>query len=218
MTNAFVDKHTAASMEASELAGYRKSIAGLPITLRPAFNGQLAEWVTLFPYERGRLRIFLRGLASMEPSALDSLMQPLRQLEIRMGVDRWKFSQSADTMENASMLARSEFYTEWREQVRRVYAAVDASARQLGQTPRTNPRLVVAILPARLPFDPATVWEKWGNHGVVLSINGDPARLPELLLQGSSSIPALLMSNGTASGDSPSGLRPASAESVCCST
>lgn len=191
-----VDERASASMEAAELAGYRKSIAGLPVTLRPSLNGQLAEWETLFPYERGKLRHFLRGLAALEPSALDSLMLPLRKLENRMGVDRWSFSQSADTMENASLLARSEFYAEWREQIRRIYAAVEAAGRQLGQTPPVRPRLVVAILPASLPIDPATAWKGWGERGVALSIDGEPARIPELLLQGSSSIPSLLAQQG----------------------
>jgi hypothetical protein len=183
-------------MEAAERAAYRKSIASLPITLRPALNGQLAEWDTLFPYARTRVRHFLRGVASIEPLALDSLMLPLSNLEKRMGVDRWSFSQSADTMENASLLARSEFYSEWREQVRHIYAAVEAAAQQHDQTLPSKPRLVIAILPGSLPYDSATVWNRWPEAGIAVSIDGDAARIPQLLLQGPASIPALLAQQG----------------------
>ena len=196
MTSNSADERGPQNMEAAELAAYRKSIAGLPVTLRPALSGQLGEWSTLFPYERARVRHFLRGLASIEPQTLDSLMLPLRNLEKRMGVDRWSFSQSADTMENASLLARSEFYGEWREQVRRIYAAVEAAAQQHDQSKSAKPRLVIAILPGSLPYDPATVWSRWPEAGTAVSIDGDPARISELLLQGPSSIPALLTQQG----------------------
>jgi hypothetical protein len=186
------DQRTVQNIDTAELSGYRKLIAGLPVTLRPSLNGQLGEWDTLFPYERERVQHFLRGLASTEASNLDRLMLPLRQLEARMGVDRWNFSQSSDTMENASLLARSEFYGEWRDQVRRIYAAVEAGAKQHDQTVPAKPRVVVAILPASLPFDPERVWSSWGGRGVAVSIDGDSARIPGLLLQGPSSVPALL--------------------------
>jgi hypothetical protein len=190
------DERSAQGIEAAELSGYRKSIAGLPLTLRPSLNGQLAEWDTLFPYERERARHFLRGLASFDPRALTSLMEPLRQLEARMGVDRWSFSQSSDTMENASLLARSEFYGEWREQIRRIYSAVEAAAQQHNHPVTPRPRLAIAILPASLPFVPGTVWSGWGKRGSAVLIDGDPARIPELLLRGPSSIPALLSQEG----------------------
>lgn len=190
------DERTAQNIDATELSGYRKMIAGLPLTLRPSLNGQLAEWDTLFPYERDKVRHFLLGLSSMDRGTLGSLMQPLRQLEARMGVERWNFSQSSDTMENASLLARSEFYAEWRDQIRHIYVAVEAAAQQHDLALTAKPRVAIAILPASLPFDPGTVWNQWGKRGIAISIDGDPSRICELLLQGPSSIPALLAQQG----------------------
>ena len=139
------------STGADDLAAYRKIIARLPITLRPSLNGQLAEWETLFPYERGKVRQFLHGVEALTPAALDSLMLPLHRLEARMGIEHWDFSQASDTMENASLLARSEFYGEWREQVRHIYPAIEEAGKQEQATPAL-PRIAVAILPASLPF------------------------------------------------------------------
>lgn len=171
--------------DATDLTSYRALIARLPITLRPALNGQLADWETLFPYERRRVRDFLRGLASFSPPALDDLMLPLLALETKMGVARWDFNQSSDTMENASLLARSQFYSEWREQVRRIYTAADSAAAT--PQPHALPRLAVIILPASLPFDPSTVWKQWGDLGKPIALTGDPAKISELLLQAFSS-------------------------------
>jgi hypothetical protein len=55
-----------------------------------------------------------------------------------------------------------------------------------------RPRLIVAILPETLPYERAALWKKWKDRGVALSINGDPTRVAEVLLQGSTSIPSLL--------------------------
>ncbi len=194
------DERQSAGVDSAELAAYRKSIARLPVTLRPALNGQLAQWETLFPYERGKVREFLRGISGLEPAALDSLMLPLHKLESRMGVDRWNFSQASDTVENASLLARSEYYGEWREEVRRIYAAIEAAAGQTGKSAPAFPGLAIAILPASLPFDHTTVWKRWPGRGTAISIDGDAARIPELLLQGPSSICPLLARQGA--GDS----------------
>jgi hypothetical protein len=173
----------ARTMDPAELSAYRGLIARLPVTLRPSLNGQLAEWETLFPYERRRVRKFLSGVASFPTSSLDDLMLPLRNVEARMGVERWDFSQSSDTMENASLLARSEFYGQWREQVRRVYAAVESAAGAANAQPSTTSRLVVAILPASLPFQPETIWKQWGDRGIPIRVDGDPSRIAELLLK-----------------------------------
>jgi hypothetical protein len=197
MTMHALYEQTSERAEVAEIASYRSLIGRLPVTLRPALHGQLAEWETLFPFEQQRLQEFMRGVASFDSSALDQLLKPLRRLEAKMGVERWDFSQTADTMENASLLARSAFYTEWRDQVQRIYAAVVAAAHASAQPPVMHPRLIVAILPKSLPFERATLWKKWGGRGADLSVDGDAARIAELLLQGPSSIPDLLVQQGS---------------------
>jgi hypothetical protein len=155
MTTSSISQAQAQPIDPVELASYRGLIARLPVTLRPSLNGQLAEWETLFPYERGRVRKFLSGVGAFDPASLDALMLPLRKLETKMGMQHWDFSQSSDTMENASLLARSEFYGEWREQVRRIYAAVDSAAGAPTPQLHAMSRLAVVILPASLLFN----WE-----------------------------------------------------------
>jgi hypothetical protein len=158
----------------------------------------LGEWETLFPYERRRARKFLNGVASFSASSLDDLMLPLRKLEAKMVVERWDFSQGSDTMENASLLARSEFYGEWREQVRRIYNAVESASGASSPEPPTTCRLAVVILPASLPYQPETIWKQWGDRGIPIRIDDDPSRIAELLLKALPSLSASSDAEGEA--------------------
>ena len=44
-----------------------------------------------------------------------------------MGVAHWNFSTDGDTVENASLLARSEYYPEWRRTVQQIFEAVNST-------------------------------------------------------------------------------------------
>jgi hypothetical protein len=203
MTRHAQNQQIDAPPERVEIASYRKLIDRLPVTLRPELNGELAEWQTLFPFERQRMREFMRGVQSFDPAALNALVEPLRRLEEKMGVSRWDFSENIDTVENASLLARSAYYADWRSQVQRIYSAVEQAARAAAPPPVLSPRIAVAILPGNLPYERAGLWNKWGSQGREVAIEGDPARIPELLLRGMPSVPSLIASQ---SGSEPSDL------------
>lgn len=168
------------SAQESVLRSYRALIKRLPITVRPALNGQLASWDTLFPFERRRFQEFMRGISALDEKAFEELIDPLRRIEARMGVEHWKFSQNADTMENASQLARSAEYTEWRNQVQRFYSTVQKAA-ATSEIETRQRRIILTVLPGSLPFERDTVWKRWGEGGIHLSIDGDPARITGLV-------------------------------------
>lgn len=160
----------------------RRLIARLPITMRPGLNQQLGQWTLLFPFEQRRLNRFLHGVEAIEPAALDALTAPLRALEGKMNVAHWNFSEAADTMENASQLARSQYYQEWRKEVRKVSDAIERAAKGFEADSSSTPRLVLTILPVSLPVDSSTAWAQWeGGHRI--SIAGDASTIAPLLLQ-----------------------------------
>ncbi len=175
--------------DAATMNAYRGLIKRMPVTMRPSLNQQLSQWEMLFPFEQKRLAAFFRGIESFQPSALDALTAPLRALETKMGVARWNFTETSETMENASLLARSEFYAEWRHDVQQIFSAIEAAASSAEPT-QSNPaqpapaRLVVLILPAGLPIDTPAAWAQWDRRGQEIRIDGDAHRVSELLLQG----------------------------------
>jgi hypothetical protein len=191
--------------ESRRLAAYRQLIARLPITLRPSLSQQLGEWNTLFPFEQNRFAEFLRGIGSFQPSALDALTDPLRKLETKMGVQNWNFSQTGDTLENASLLARSEYYSEWRGWVQKIFEAVDEAARDSAPVQAKPTRFVLLILPKSLPIDSSSVWQQWDPRGRVITIEGDSRKLIELVMQGGPDLPGiaslLTRQGGTESSD-----------------
>jgi hypothetical protein len=177
--------------EKAPLAAGRAIVARLPVTMRPSLNQQLAAWPALFPFEQNQLNTFLRGVESFQSAALDTLTQPLRALEIKMGVQHWNFSQGGDTMENASMLARSEFYAEWRHQVQLIFEAVNAAGRDAAPTPPSPARLIVIVLPGELPVDPLHEWKSWDQKAQIVKIDGDAQAVSELLIHGQADQPGI---------------------------
>jgi hypothetical protein len=180
-----------AQADASSLDTYRRSIERLPVTLRPSLNQQISQWATLFPFEQNRLAQFMKGAETYSPSALAVLTEPLWALEKKMGIRLSNFSVAFDTIENASLLARSEYYAEWRREVQRVFEAVNAAAHESTPIQTAYPGLILLILPRSLPVDPLSVWKQWDRRGQEIKISGGSERLCELALQGQPGISAI---------------------------
>lgn len=162
---------SAASSDA-ELARWRRLVSRLPLTLRPSISEQLDAWEMLFPFEQQTLRRFLCGIDALNAAEFSSLMKPLRTIEGEMGVSRWTFSESSNTLENSAQLARSPQYAEWRSAVARIYATVEAQP--CSDTPEVRRGgAIIAIHPANLPIDEATAWTPWATTGRAVSIRGD---------------------------------------------
>ena len=163
---------------------YRRLIDRLPVTMRPALNQQLSQWGTLFPFEKYLVANFMKGVETFSPSGLGALTAPLWALETKMGVKNWSFSEAYDTIENASQLARSKYYGEWRHEVQRVFDALNAAARDSTSVHAKQTRLMLLVLPRSLPVDKHSTWKLWGPRGHAVKISGDSEKLCELVLKG----------------------------------
>lgn len=176
----------------ADLAAYRREVARLPLTMQPALHEQLSGWENQFPYEQSRLVTFIGGIASFSPAQLDKLTQRLRSLEEQMDVKHWDFSTNANTMENASLLARSPYYGQWRNEVQRVFSAIEAAAPRSTLPNHDAGRVVLMILPASLPVQSVPGQKPWDKRGVEFRIDGDARRVSKLAVAGSSALPALI--------------------------
>lgn len=194
--------HDADTQDAATLEAYRHQVARLPITMRPVLNQQISEWANLFPYEQKRAAEFLDGVAKFDTAELTSITQPLRELEIKMDVPHWNYSIVRDTMQNASLLARSSHYIEWRKEVQRVFSAIEAKARESAPPPSTEGRVVLLILPETLPVKTINSPKEWDVRGREYRIAGDARQICELAVQGQNALPATLEAQaGTTSSD-----------------
>ena len=126
----------------------------------------------------------MEGVETFSPSGLSVLTAPLRTLETKMGVKNWGFSETHDTIENASQLARSEYYGEWRREVQRVFDIVNAAVLETAPSLVEHTRLMLLVLPRSLPIDPQSAWKQWDPRGHEIRISGDSERFCELTLQG----------------------------------
>lgn len=178
-------------LHVADLAACRHQVERLPLTMRPTLYQQLKAWNELFPYEQNRLLGFVEGIRSLQPDQLDRLTRSLRSIETRMDVKQWDFSANTDTMENASLLARSPYYAEWRNEVQKVFSAIESAAPAASPESKSN-RLILIILPDSLPISSITGGKPWDRRAIELRIDGDARRIGELAIAGSSSLPAIV--------------------------
>jgi hypothetical protein len=143
----------------------------LPITFLPFANQQLNEWEFLFPNERQstqRLLLYVDSLSSDDSAAL---FRNVVELETRMEVRKWRFSTSEQTIENASLLARSPYYQEWRTAVQTVFDAADRFAQTTGAQAATRNRLLLLNIPHPLSIDTKDPWRHWQKSGRTLALD-----------------------------------------------
>ena len=162
----------------------------LPITFQPVTRQQLREWDVLFPYERQSILRLLLYLASLNEQQLAELFREVVQLEEKMGVRGWQFSTEEQTIQNASLLARSPYYQDWRKAVQKVFDAAEQHAESQKSGDGGN-RLILMIMPQVLPLDRAKVWERWQGMG-------RPVRLDLAMSRETQSAAEALLSAGSA--------------------
>jgi hypothetical protein len=143
----------------------------LPITFLPFVNQQIREWVYLFPNERQSVEKLLHFVAELSTGESSALFKDVIQLEEKMGVGHWHFSTTEQTIENASELARSPYFQEWRRAVQAVFDAADQYALQPGSAAEeVQHRLVILDIPQTLVVDPSIVWRRWQGIGKSLNL------------------------------------------------
>lgn len=156
----------------------------LPVTIRPSVVQQIDTFDMLFPFEQKRLVRLLRGVDSFDPAEFDRLAAPVLSVEKRMGVARWNFSETSNTMENSAQLARSEHYAEWRASVARLFDAIDTRTASIVPATPMRRGLVVAILPRSLPVTREAAWGPWKKEGREIAISDDASLIAGSLLRG----------------------------------
>ncbi len=167
----------------------RGLIQRLPVTFQPFFNEEVREWDSLWPYEQGYIVRVLDYLGGLNDAAFKKLFQPLHALEAQMGV-QGEFSTREESLEEASILARSPHYLEWQQEVRRVNEAINRGMETAGRPSQARRRLILLVIPARLVLAAKSPWQHWGDVGrpLTLDISG--------LSAGRGSVAALLGISG----------------------
>lgn len=181
-----------AAGDAAEITALERIVNRLPLTIRPANNQQLAHWELLFPFEQNRTRNFLEAFDSFSAAEKEALSAPLRNIESKMGIAAMQqFSEAAETMENASWLARSPYFPEWRQAVQVFFDSVEARVQANRSSEPERSRLIVLVIPQNLPVDPNAGWSQWKRQAVRVTIGGDARELLTGLLQSQPHAPAI---------------------------
>jgi hypothetical protein len=165
----------------------------LPITFLPFTRQQLRDWDYLFPYERQSILRLLLYLASLSKEQLAGLFREVVQLEEKMGVRGWQFSTNEQTILNASLLARSPYYQDWRKAVQKIFDVAEQHTGREKAGDGDGHRLILLVMPQLLPLERSKVWQRW--QGI-----GRPVRL-DLALSGETRSPAEALLSAASMGD-----------------
>lgn len=137
----------------------------LPVTFLPFVNQQLREWDVLFPNERQSVEYLLLYVDSLSPDQSSALFRDTLELEDKMEVRKWNFSTTEQTIENASLLARTSHYQDWRKAVQSVFDAADRYAQTSGNAVAVGNRLVLLEIPRPLELSANAPWSRWQGIG-----------------------------------------------------
>jgi hypothetical protein len=153
-------------------------IKRLPLTFLPFVNQQLRQWDYLFPNEKQAVERLLVYVAHLGPQKSMALFQDVVDLENKMGVHRWQFSTTEQTIQNSSQLARSPYFQQWRRAVQAVFDEADRNAPNIsGELRKSANRLVLIDIPLALPINAAGTWQRWQGIGrtVKLALGPSPS-------------------------------------------
>ncbi len=128
-------------------------IARLPRTMAASMNEQLARRKLLFPVERQLLESRLDWLEHLGRKEFDLLFEAVNAIESRISLPGLSKETGGFSIENTAIIARSPLYPDWRREIERAFASIDAGAAKLHPLARI-PRLLICILPGGLPAGP----------------------------------------------------------------
>jgi hypothetical protein len=147
----------------------RELIKQLPETFVRAVEEQLTSWNRLFPAEQRLLEARFEWLSALSRERLDDLFASVKELEKRMTLPRGRLKRSGYSIGDVAAIARSPVYPEWREQVEKTFAVIDAGVERSGRL-KTFPRLIVCVLPGGLPVQESP-WTEFAGTGFTVSLD-----------------------------------------------
>jgi hypothetical protein len=159
----------------------------LPTSFSAFFFDQVKAWNLLFPAEKNYFERLVALLGRSDPTQLDLVFAPLRNVERRMGVNESIWPERQFTLKQIDFLNRSPFYQEWRRAVQIVFAHIDPILEEEIAS-RGKARLVIVTAPSEIPAAVDRMWLRIRQRGlrVPLDVDSDEKYYLQKLLTGGS--------------------------------
>lgn len=142
----------------------------LPATFSRALNDQLRQWELLFPAEQRRLQAQVEWLVRSPRAESGRIFAALLEIESRMALPQGELSGTGLSVRDVGILARSPLYPQWRAEVGRVFARIDAEMQQPAEF-QGLARLLVCVLPAGIPIGDQPLWPDLCAEGTWLALD-----------------------------------------------
>ena len=158
----------------------------LPVTFSAYWFEQFRDWNLLFPAEKDYYERLFDLLDRTDPAAVDRLFAPMRQAEVRMGVNEKNWPRREFKLDQVDFLNRNPHYSEWRAAVSDVFAQIDPALDEEAARDGHH-RLTILIAPADLPVGSDRMWMRLRKQGTALPVEApdNPDDYLPLLFTGS---------------------------------
>jgi hypothetical protein len=185
---------------ATLLATHREGIARLPVTLRAFIGVEAGKWPTLFPPEKAYLGALLETLPALEA---EGALAAVSRLEAEAGCRDVRETDPLRLQDaTQSLLRRRGLLPRWREEIDRVFQALQPRIDER-LFPADAPRRVVVIVYGQgITIQRERLWAKLRARGCRVALRLDGAGTPETFLR------TLLAPSAGAAPFSGFGLRP----------
>ena len=141
----------------------------LPRTFVPSLNEQLDKWDLLFPVEQRTLTNQFDYLARLPAGEFDGLFRAVKDVEAKMQLPPWEASSGRISISETSLLVRSPYYPQWRSEVEKVFAKIDAGV-EAAKGRKRRRSVVACVLPAGLPLPAGMPWPRLAQEGRTLAL------------------------------------------------
>jgi hypothetical protein len=148
----------------------RPNFDAYPVTFSGYVSDQVRAWDELFPAERD----YFTRLAALLATAPTEFFDPLRAIEVKMGVNERNWPKGKFTLEQVDFLNRNAHYAEWRAEIARLFSIIDPQLDEQVKR-KGRPRLIVVMSPADLPAGPDRMWLRIAQYGQRLKIEAPPS-------------------------------------------
>lgn len=152
----------------------------LPVTFTTYFYDRVKNWELLFPAERNYFERLFRLLDRSSSEEVTRLFAPLRDLEVRMGVNEKSWPRREFTLAHVDFLNRSPHYAAWRGVIADIFGQLDplldAEVARSGRR-----RLALILSPAELPVGPDRMWLRLRGRGKRIPLDLSPVPTGDFL-------------------------------------
>lgn len=151
---------------------HQEALERLPRTFLVNTLVELEKWPMFFEPERKYFRALISYLAALDPAQSQQIFGRLAAFEQRTGAGRVRGGAlDATETETLNYIQRHGEYSNWRQEIDRIFAVLDPALEARLYSGDLPPRLVVILYGEGIAIERTTLWKRFRSMGVTVPLD-----------------------------------------------